>query len=51
MKETVFGAFTAIGIAIAVQISFALNHSISWAVWHGFLGWFYVAYRGLFAGY
>jgi len=38
-------AFTAVGIAIAVQISWALNHSILWATLHGLLGWFYVIYR------
>lgn len=34
-----------IGMAIAVQISWGLNHSIGWAAWHGWLGWFYVVYR------
>jgi len=49
MKETVI-AIEGIGIAIAVQISWGLNHSILWAAWHGFLGWFYVIYRGLIIG-
>jgi len=39
------GTLSAIGIAIAVQISWGINHSIGWALWHGFLGWFYVIYR------
>lgn len=49
MKETGI-AITTIGIAIAVQISWGLNHSILWAAWHGFLAWFYVIYRGLIVG-
>lgn len=36
---------SAIGMAIAVQISWGLNHHIGWAILHGFLGWFYVIYR------
>lgn len=44
-KSAGIGAITAIGVAIAVQISWGLNHSIGWAAWHGFLGWFYVVYR------
>lgn len=47
-KETVsagISGFTAIGIAIAVQISWGLNHSILWATWHGLWGWIYVIYR------
>lgn len=37
--------FTSIGVAVAVQISWSINHSIGWAIWHGFLNWFYVIYR------
>ena len=33
-----------IGMPIAVCISWGLNHSIGWAAWHGFCGWFYVVY-------
>lgn len=36
-----------IGMPLAVCISWGLNHSIGWAAWHGFLGWFYVVYRCL----
>ena len=39
------GTFSAIGIAIAVQISWGINHAIGWAIWHGLLGWIYVIYR------
>ncbi|MBV6458287.1 MAG: hypothetical protein HONBIEJF_01413 [Fimbriimonadaceae bacterium] len=37
--------FTSLGVAIAVQISWTINHSIGWAIWHGILGWIYVIYR------
>ncbi len=37
--------FTCLGLAIAVQISWSINHSIGWAIWHGILGWIYVIYR------
>lgn len=42
--------FTALGIAIAVQISWGFNESVGWAVWHGFLNWFYVIYRWIGPG-
>jgi hypothetical protein len=35
----------AVGIAVAVQVSWSINGSIGWAIWHGFLGWIYVIYR------
>lgn len=37
--------FTAIGVAVAVQVSWSINQSIGWAIWHGFLNWIYVIYR------
>lgn len=37
--------FTSVGVAVAVQISWSINHSIGWAIWHGILNWFYVIYR------
>lgn len=36
---------TAVGVAVAVQISWSINQSIGWAIWHGFLNWIYVIYR------
>ena len=33
------------GCALAIAISYGLNHSIAWAIWHGVLGWIYVIYR------
>jgi hypothetical protein len=37
-----------LGAAIAVAISWSINHSIWWAILHGFLGWLYVIYYGIF---
>jgi hypothetical protein len=34
-----------LGSAIAIVLSFQLNHSILWAIVHGILSWFYVAFR------
>jgi hypothetical protein len=42
------GYFGALGIAIAVQISWGLTHSVWYAILHGWLGWFYIIYRCLF---
>ncbi len=36
---------TCVGVAVATQISWSINHSIGWAIWHGFLNWIYVIYR------
>lgn len=36
------------GGALAMIISYSLNHSIGWAIWHGILSWFYVIYRWVF---
>jgi hypothetical protein len=34
-----------LGSALAVVLSFDLNHSVLWAIVHGVLSWFYVLYR------
>jgi len=34
------------GCALAITISWSVNHSIWWAVLHGILGWIYVIYFG-----
>ena len=39
------GYFAALGMAIAVQISWGLTHSIWYAILHGWLGWIYIIYR------
>ena len=36
------------GAALAMAISFNVNHSILWAIVHGIFSWFYVLYYGLF---
>ena len=33
-----------IGASLAMIISWSINHSILWAILHGFLGWIYVIY-------
>jgi hypothetical protein len=33
-----------LGGTIAVVASWSINHSILWAILHGFFGWFYVLY-------
>lgn len=36
------------GTALAITISWSVNHSILWAVLHGFLSWIYVVYFAIF---
>jgi hypothetical protein len=33
------------GSALAMILSFQLNHSVLWAIVHGICSWFYVIYR------
>lgn len=33
-----------LGTVIAAIVSWSANHSILWAIMHGFCGWFYIAY-------
>lgn len=33
------------GSALAMILSFQLNHSVLWAIIHGVCSWFYVVYR------
>lgn len=35
------------GSALAIVISWSVNHSILWAIIHGLLSWFYVLYFAL----
>lgn len=37
-----------IGAVIAIILSWTSNHSILWAIIHGFFSWFYVIYYVLF---
>lgn len=36
------------GTALAITISYTANHSVLWAIIHGFFSWFYVIYHLLF---
>ena len=36
------------GGALAIAISFNVNHSIGWAIAHGLLSWIYVLYYSMF---
>jgi hypothetical protein len=35
------------GCALAITISFNINHSIGWAIIHGICSWFYVIYYAI----
>jgi hypothetical protein len=35
------------GSALAIAISWSVNHSILWAMVHGLFSWFYVVYYAL----
>lgn len=35
------------GAALAMTISFNINHSVLWAMVHGFFSWFYVIYYSI----
>jgi len=35
------------GTALAITISWSVNHSILWAIIQGFFGWFYVIYYAI----
>ena len=36
------------GSALAIAISWSINHSILWAIIHGIFSWFYVIYYAFF---
>lgn len=44
MKRQAIGGGIGLGSIIAVAISWSVNHSVLWAIIHGFLGWLYVFY-------
>jgi len=50
-RQTVIKYGIGFGTALAMAISFTLNKSILWAMFHGLLGWVYVFYAGLFKSY
>jgi hypothetical protein len=43
-KEETATAGLGFGSAIAITISWSLNHSILWAILHGICSWLYVVY-------
>lgn len=48
-RNGVYKAGIGFGTALAISISWSVNHSILWAIIHGLFSWFYVIYFGLFA--
>ncbi len=36
-----------LGAALAIAISWSVNHSILWAIFHGLLSWAYVIYYAI----
>ncbi len=36
------------GSALAIAISWSYNHSVLWAILHGFMSWLYVIYHVIF---
>jgi hypothetical protein len=47
-KSTTVYHGLSLGGALAITISWSLNHSIWWAILHGLFSWFYVIYYGIF---
>ena len=43
-KTTAASGGISLGSAIAVVLSWQLNHSVWWMILHGFLGWLYIIY-------
>jgi hypothetical protein len=46
-SRTVVTNGVSLGSAIAVTISWSVNHSILWAIVHGILSWVYVLYYAM----
>ena len=43
-RSNAAGGGIGLGSILAVVLSWSANHSVLWAVIHGFLGWLYVLY-------
>lgn len=43
-NQTVVSSGITFGSALAITISWSLNHSVVWAIIHGLFSWFYVIY-------
>ena len=50
-QTTAATAGISFGSALAMILSFQLNHSILWAIVHGICSWLYVIYRALKGNY
>ena len=48
MRNEIVRSGITFGTALAIAISWSLNHSILWAIIHGFFSWLYVLYYALF---
>ena len=46
-KREVVKSGVSLGSALAIAISWSVNHSILWAIIHGILSWLYVIYYAL----
>lgn len=46
-SPVIYANGVSLGSAIAVTISWSENHSILWAIVHGFLSWAYVIYYAI----
>jgi hypothetical protein len=50
-RENAATAGLSMGSALAMILSFQLNHSILWALVHGVFSWFYVIFRAFQGNY
>lgn len=48
MRKEGAGVGLGLGAVLAVVLSWSVNHSILWAIIHGWFGWLYVMYYLLF---
>jgi hypothetical protein len=44
IKQEIVRNGISFGTALAICISWSVNHSLIWAIIHGLLSWFYVVY-------
>ncbi len=44
MRRTIVTQGISFGTALAIAISWSLNHSVLWAIIHGLFSWLYVLY-------
>lgn len=48
MRSEVVKSGITFGTALAIAISWSYNHSVLWAILHGFMSWIYVVYHVFF---